>query len=118
MKNENEIVSNDDSKIGFDSLLSTVFIDKNLLKQAIEKWGANAQVEMIEEECLELSLAIHKLRRKRGDMATKVSNVIDEIADVTIMMHQAFELFPSDLIQDRIKFKMERLEERLKEGIG
>jgi hypothetical protein len=34
------------------------FIDDSILDKAIEKWGIDAQCEMIIEECLELSLAL------------------------------------------------------------
>jgi len=93
------------------------YIDDKLLQQAIHKWGASAQVEMIKEECLELALAIQKYSRIRGDKTVKYNNIIDEIADVKIMITQAQKLFPKDLIDSRVDFKMDRLKERLDEGI-
>lgn len=90
-------------------------IDTNILRQAIEKWGKDAQVEMIEEECIELALAIQKLKRSGGNTQQKLDNVIDEIADVKIMITQAQMMFGYDSVQERIDFKMNRLNERLKE---
>lgn len=91
------------------------FIDDAILKKAIEKWGFEAQCEMIIEECIELALAMQKLKRVRGDKDQKFKNVIDEIADVKIMIRQAERMFPSNLINERVIFKMNRLEERLNE---
>lgn len=92
------------------------FIDDTILKRAIDVWGFNAQCEMIIEECMELALAMQKLKRKRGDKDIKLSNVIDEIADVKIMLRQAERMFPIDMINERVVFKMNRLEERLNEN--
>lgn len=93
------------------------FIDDEILQRAIDTWGFNAQCEMIIEECMELALALQKMKRVRGSRSEKFNNVIDEIADVKIMIRQAERLFPSDLINERVDFKMNRLEERLNEGL-
>ena len=89
------------------------FIDDLILQKAIEKWGIKAQTEMIIEECLELAVALQKLKRLRGDMEQKEENVIDEIADVKIMIKQAEKIFPIERINERIDFKMNRLNSRL-----
>ena len=93
------------------------FIDDEILFQAIETWGADAQREMIIEECLELALALQKMKRIRGDRAEKFNNVIDEIADVKIMIRQAEHIFNPRLVNERVDFKMKRLQERLIEKI-
>lgn len=92
-------------------------IDDSILLEAIKKWGVDAQLELIEEECLELALALQKLKRKRGDPKEKIRNVIDEIADVKIMIRQAEKLFDPPAVEERVKFKMDRLAARLIEGI-
>lgn len=91
---------------------------RELLHQAINKWGVDAQIEMIIEECLELAVALQKLKRKRGDHEQKLVAVIDEIADVRIIIEQAIIIFadPDNKIQQRIDFKMNRLSERLSES--
>jgi len=90
-------------------------MDKEILKQAIEKWGADNQIDMIQEECIELALAIQKYKRvKLGASKPIYNNVIDEIADVKIMIAQAELIFDSEAINDRVKFKMDRLEKRIK----
>ncbi len=95
------------------------FIDDELLFQAIETWGNDAQCEMIIEECLELALALQKAKRLRGGTREeKLKNIVDEIADVKIMIRQAEHLFPASMINERIDFKMNRLKERLNEKIS
>ena len=93
-------------------------IDESILNMAIEKWGIDAQCEMIIEECIELALALQKMKRTRGDREAKLNAVIDEIADVKIMIRQAQKIFNLKDINERVDFKMNRLKERLKEGIA
>ena len=82
-----------------------------ILKKAIDQFGFENQTEMIKEECLELALALQKLKRNPCDI--NVDNVIDEIADVSIMIEQANIMFPTDLIQKRIEYKIDRLQKRI-----
>lgn len=97
--------------------MKTGYIDNKLLDKAIQTWGIEAQLEMVIEECLELALALQKLKRLRGDMTQKEKNVIDEIADVKIMIKQAEKMFGSEPVNKRVDFKMKRLKERLSEQI-
>jgi hypothetical protein len=55
-----------------------------------------------------------KLKRVQGDKDKKYANTIDEIADVKIMIRQAERIFDSELINQRVDFKMNRLKERIK----
>jgi NTP pyrophosphatase (non-canonical NTP hydrolase) len=89
-----------------------------ILDKAIQRWGIDAQLEMVIEECLELALALQKLKRQRGNHAEKVANVIDEIADVKIMIRQAEMIFGQDKVSERVEFKIKRLIERLVEGVS
>ena len=92
-------------------------IETTLLQQAIDKWGANAQIDMIIEECAELILALQKMKRNYGkDFAHDeelLKSVCDEVADVRIMTEQAQLLFDKELIHARVDYKMNRLRERL-----
>lgn len=92
---------------------TTPKIDPGLLLAAIDKWGRASQIEMVQEECLELALALQQMRRKSKDKRVMLERVIDEIADVHIVMEQARILFDPAWIDERIRFKMERLEQRL-----
>jgi NTP pyrophosphatase (non-canonical NTP hydrolase) len=83
-----------------------------LLQQAVVTWGRTAQVAMMKEECLELALELQRMERQREDR----HKIVDEIADVIIMMEQAKIIFGEALIQSRIDFKMERLRQRLEKA--
>lgn len=95
---------------------NTIEINDELLNRAIYVWGNTNQVEMIKEECIELALALQKYNRVKGDKEKQYNDIIDEIADVTIMIKQAHIIFPLKLINDRIDFKMKRLEKRLEKS--
>ena len=89
-------------------------IDKDILKKAIETYGEKQQIDMIQEEAIELALAIQKLKRESFKDRETI-NVIDEIADVKIMLAQAEQIFDAKLINYRVAYKMNRLKKRLKE---
>lgn len=90
----------------------------DLLNKAIELWGVDAQIEMIEEETLELSLAIHKFRRSKiyncKDLHDRKKKVIDEIADVEIIIETAKKVFGYKQVENRRNFKFARLKQRIK----
>jgi len=89
------------------------YINPEILDKATAKWGVDSQIEMMKEESIELALALQKLNRLRGDMAVKISAVIDELADVKIMLTQMERIFDQDKINARVDFKMNRLEKRI-----
>ena len=84
----------------------------NVLKTAIDTFGTEKQIEKFQEECAELSLAIIRYKNNPSDPQV-CEDLIDEIADVTIMLEQATILFPKNLIDKRINYKIQRLETRL-----
>ena len=85
-----------------------------LLLEAIKCHGESFQKEKIKEECLELALALQRLSAS-GESCQEAAekDVIDEIADVTIMMRYCPILFSKDKIEARIAYKLERLKKRL-----
>lgn len=93
-------------------------IDEKILQEAIDTWGIDVQIEMIIEESSELILALQKLKRNYGNDISKkkeaLKNVYSEIADVKIMIAQAELIFDKKEINSEIKFKMNRLIDRLK----
>lgn len=91
-------------------------INEEILQAAIDKWGEDHQIEMMIEECIELALALQKLKRQRTHQTAGLINVIDELADVTIMTRVGKIIFDKQLIQERADFKMNRLQERILEG--
>lgn len=93
------------------------FIDDNILQRAIDTWGIDAQCEMMLEESIELAMALQKMKRFRGDKQQKFANLIDELADNKIMLRQMEKIFPIELINNRVDFKMDRLKQRLDEEV-
>jgi NTP pyrophosphatase (non-canonical NTP hydrolase) len=84
---------------------------KKIYQEAIDKWGFNPQLNQLQEECAELIVACNKLRRK-GDEA--VPMMIDELTDVIIMTEQIIQVMQIEKeVDERYKFKIERLKERL-----
>lgn len=65
-----------------------------LYKTAIEKFGRNAQMIVAIEELSELQKELTKALRNKA----KISSIIEEMADVYIMLEQLFWIFN---IQDK-----------------
>jgi NTP pyrophosphatase (non-canonical NTP hydrolase) len=88
-----------------------------LYKKAIEKWGQRAQLEMLQEEATELSLAARKFIRNQGQ--EKFEDLCSEIADVQIMIEQVFFMFPEAREKaNKVKLqKLERLQKRIKANV-
>nr|BDI55055.1 MAG: nucleotide pyrophosphohydrolase, MazG-like [uncultured archaeon] len=58
----------------------------NLYERAIKLWGIKLQVGVLGEECCELATAVfHYLR---GNRPNAITEIIEEIADVEIMIEQ------------------------------
>lgn len=91
-----------------------VDIDKDILIQAIEKWGDSIQLDMVVEEMSELIKEICKYKRGRVNR----SEIIEEIADVSIMLEQAKIIFgiSDGEINDVAHTKIGRLKYKLMEG--
>ena len=79
------------------------------LNTIVETYGNDAQEDMAIEECSELVKAILKLRRSDEKTAEMREAVIDEIADVQIMLSQLEIIFNCVAeVEDRIDFKINR----------
>lgn len=85
--------------------------DRQLLRDAIKTWGEDLQELIAIEEMAELTKAIIKGRRKCSSKERQ--EIIDEIADVQIMIWQLAEMYDRIEVQGAITKKMERLESRL-----
>lgn len=80
---------------------------------AIEKYGSDCQIWKAVEEMAELTKELCKVQNSRQVGATRES-IVDEIADVTIMMEQLRLIFNvNDDVQERIDFKVQRLAGRI-----
>lgn len=89
--------------------------NKRVYKQAIDKWGQDAQLDLLAEECLECALAVHRYKRARD---YSFSGLINEMADVEIMLEQIKVLLCEGNDKDVFKIaknkKLKRLKQRLK----
>ncbi len=92
----------------------------SILEKAIDKYGKDNQLNMVQEECAELIQAISKYKRaiaSKNVNATRSSreNIVEELADVMIMQEQLkimLNITEFELMEYRIK-KLTRLEERM-----
>lgn len=77
---------------------------------AFNVWGAHAQELMAVEEMSELTQALSKHFRGKTDLII----IVEEIADVRIMLEQLELLFDCvAAVQGAMDYKIERLQERL-----
>lgn len=84
-------------------------IDRGLMEKAVRVFGAEAQIDLIIEECAELIQAINHFRRKRvGE-----DKVAEEIADVMIMCEQMRYIIDPAIINEYLKRKSVKLDCRL-----
>ena len=87
-----------------------------ILSQAIEKYGVEHQINMAIEEMSELIDVLCKHRRGRATF----QEIAEEIADVIIMTKQLRKMLEdvsgSNIVDKKIKFKVDRLERRIKNG--
>lgn len=82
---------------------------EELCTKAIDTWGQLPQVNMVFEECGELTTALAQYLRGRATVA----DVITEVADVSIMMEQMAVLFGKEQFEQEKERKLQRLKERL-----
>lgn len=83
-----------------------------LYEAAAETWGTEPQIDMVGEECSELSAEVSRFMRGRSDE----SDLADEIADVEIMVEQMRVNLDEDVIEKAKQSKLKRLRSRLQEA--
>ena len=83
--------------------------DRKVYADAIATWGPDFQVIKIREEMGELQTAMARYEFGRES----IDAVIDEVADVTIMMHQARLIFGAGLVDAAIERKLARLSDKI-----
>lgn len=90
-----------------------------VLQQAVDTYGKEAQTDMAIEEMSELTKALLKHRRaerspEAWDYEKTQQNILEEIADVIIMLTQLVIIYGGrEAIQQNINEKVDRLEKRL-----
>jgi NTP pyrophosphatase (non-canonical NTP hydrolase) len=84
-----------------------------VLKEAIQTYGQNAQIDMAIEEMSELTKALLKDRRSLKSQRLEVA---EEIADVLITVEQLIMIYDNEeLVNKTVNSKIARLAKRLKE---
>ena len=87
-------------------------MDKQKLLFIINSYGTKSQEDVAIEEMAELQKAILKHRRYTGDETR--AEIIDEIADVEIMIEQLKIIFSCKKeVENRIYYKIERQIKRI-----
>jgi NTP pyrophosphatase (non-canonical NTP hydrolase) len=82
-----------------------------IYQRAIETFGDDAQLTKTIEECMELAVALMHYR----DNKIPLDQVLQEVADVTIMMKQCALIFGQDAVDTHVHYKMTRLDGVVKE---
>lgn len=93
------------------------------LKQIAEYYGWDAQSNMLIEECAELIQAVNKYKRVEDSLVRlniAFDNLVEEIADVEIMLEQIKHLMqvPEEDIHIAKVFKIIRTKERIAKSKG
>ena len=90
---------------------------EKILKDVVDAWGYDSQIDMMIEEMSELTKALLKLKRNskkpKKEQVKFYNHVCEEIADVNLMIKQMKYIFSSDMINKYEKEKLERLQDRL-----
>ncbi len=84
---------------------------EEIYQATLDKWGEEAQYDQAVEECAELIAALKHFRRGKIDAQA----VIDELADVTLMIGQLTWMFGKKEINRAIEEKLVKLNKLLEE---
>lgn len=82
-----------------------------VMERAILHFGLEYHFNKVKEECAELIVAISHFQ----DGKCTLEELIDEVADVFIISNQAARQIGEESVQDRVDFKVNRVDERIKE---
>lgn len=89
--------------------------DINVLKNAVIRYGAKAQLRQLQEECAELIAAINHCFRGRDNASMEF---LEEFVDVYVVMFQLYIAAKSPLdFYQMFEIKMARLNERLSKEV-
>lgn len=81
-----------------------------LCLEALRKYGAEAQLNQLQEECAEVIQAVNHLKRSKCDE----EKLIEEIADVQLMIYQVKLMFGSERLDAKVAEKAQELDRKLK----
>ncbi len=80
-----------------------------IYKKTISRWGNDAQYDQMVEECAELITALKHFRRGKVNQQA----VVDELADVTLMLGQLTWMFGTERVEDAVQLKLQKLDQLL-----
>lgn len=83
--------------------------DREIYRMTLDKWGVEAQYDQAVEECAELIAALKHFRRGKADE----KRVIEELADVWLMVGQLAYMFGEDKVRNAVRTKQEKLQDLL-----
>lgn len=90
-----------------------------LYKRAVEKWGAEGQLDQLIEEMAELTIAINKVKRAEKFIAQKkegvMENFYEELADVKLCLEQMEYMFGKENIDNMLEIKLQKFLKQLNE---
>ena len=84
--------------------------EREIYRAALSKWGPDLQMGMAMAEAGELIAALGRFVMQRRDSSEEI---IDEIADMEIMLGQLRMIFSDDRVDVRKEMKLKRLEGRI-----
>ena len=85
-------------------------MNDKIYTKAIEHWGKEAQIAASSEELAELIVVLQKYLNNKCE----VVDIVDELADVSIMLNQLIIMFECKLsFDERVRFKLDRLSKLL-----
>ncbi len=82
---------------------------EEIYQATLDKWGSEAQYDQMIEECAELIAALKHYKRGRiGE-----NEVIEELADVTLMLGQLSWMLGTEKVDQAITAKLSKLDRLL-----
>lgn len=97
-------------------------MNQEVIARAINTYGREAQMRQCIEEMAELTQAICKHRRalEKDDIGfleydAAFRNLVEETADVYVMIQQMIIMVGEEKVKEQIDFKIDRLQKRLEE---
>lgn len=98
---------------------------REVLQKAIDTYGETNQMRQCIEEMSELTKAICKKERTMNredsteqELADRWADLIDETADVYVMIWQMTMILGEESVAEMIDYKIKRLQKRLEEHHG
>ena len=92
---------------------------KNIYQDSIDKWGEFSQFDQMIEEMAELTVALNKYKRQYNDSllpeqkAKIMDNLLEELADVKMMLEEMEYMFGKDKIEKVYDKKIEKFFKQL-----